>query len=127
MAFRIGEPIFNERGLPGTVVGREPATANLIVDRDIKTTAESSRHGYIKGMTEDMRGRFNAVMDKIVDIKKPEEKVQELQKTIDEMEAAGPTADSIRLTHYLKAELFHVMNSFHVFPRTYKVSSQSSE
>ncbi len=126
MAIKIGDPLFNPLGEPGVVTQKESARERLHASSDPAEVKDAFRHGYISGLEKPIRKKFNSVMDEIRQLDRPEEKVENLQKKISDLESETTSPANIQLTHYLRAELFHLMQTYNIHPRQFEVSYHES-
>lgn len=124
MSFKVQDPVFNSQGEPGIVKQINRESQKIKVDKDQKTVAQEFRHGYLKGMSEGVRSEFNQFMDDVKNEQIPKEKVTMLQGKISELEADFSPKNYI-LLNYLKSELAHVMNTYHVQPRTFEAKEEN--
>ncbi len=116
---KTGDVVFYGHGKPAVVKGRvENNNDDLILDRDTETIAAQIRHGYLNGMSEQVREEFNSIVDKVKENSDPNERVNGLVAKLEEIEQ-DPTKQS--LVKYIKAELSHVMNTHRITTRTYTV------
>jgi hypothetical protein len=115
---RIGDPVYDAKGMPGVVVGERALDHTLQVNSDASDVRQAMRHGYIKGLDNQSREVFNAILDDVEALELPAQKVALLQQRIDEVGSVlSPRA--LQLQGYLKAQLSHVMNSNSYHPRHY--------
>lgn len=122
MTLKIGDPVFTRRGQPGVIVGRDDRSQRYESKIENEAVRTAFRHGYVKGMEEEMRHNFNAIMDDLQGIEDAEERMNSLQGTIEKLELdADNGPDSQRLVRYLKSELFHLMRTHNVSPKEYKI------
>ena len=91
-----------------------------MVDRDRSTVHESFRHGYIKGLSVDMRTEFDDLMDRVGRKKEASEKVELLQNKIRELERI-PDKSALVFLQYIRSELAHVMHLTGYSPRNYEI------
>ncbi len=122
MAIKVGDPLFNTQGEPGVVRKKESLHQRMQASSDRNEVKDEFRHGYIAGLDGKDRKTFNAFMDDIRAIDKPDEKIEKLQKKIQEMEKDPTSQANIQLTKYLKSELFHLMQTYNVRPRQFEMS-----
>ena len=122
MSLKVGDPVFEKTGFPSYVKEREPETESVHLDARKEKVKEQSRHGYIRGLSGEQRSDFNEILDDIADISEPREKAATLQEKIQDIEGSEPTLQNKRMIRYLKSELFHIMQSYKVFPREYQTS-----
>ncbi|MBI2601952.1 MAG: hypothetical protein HYW48_02755 [Deltaproteobacteria bacterium] len=121
MPAKVGDPIFNSQGFPHVLKGKEEESAKFIAEADPEKVQEATRHGYIKGLQPEMRETFNKVMDKVKSTEDPREKLAFLQEQIASLETKSHIKENQILARYLKSELFHVMQVYHVEPRTFEI------
>jgi hypothetical protein len=121
MSFKVGDVSFVRNGEPTIVVGKDPVSKELTLSRDKKELEKNHRYGYVNGLQAEDRSSYLSLLDEVAGIKDPEEKVQKLRERISELEQ---DPKQFQLLSYLKSELFHVMHTYNVAPREYKVYQQ---
>lgn len=121
MNFRVGDAVFDQAGRPGVMTGRNEQN-QLIVERQGEAYEKARRRGFINGLTQDQRTKFNEVMDKVFELKDPKARVSELTTKLDELKL-DPRNHIV--TRYLQGELTHIMNTEGIQPRTYKVDESN--
>ena len=114
MAYRVGDTLFTQPATPATVVGRDELKATVKYDKDFKAFQVSTRHGLINGLAPETREQFNAIMDEVVSNKNNDERVEMLQRKIDEL---NNDPRNFKLVQYLDGEVRHIMNVKGVKPR----------
>ena len=120
LSFKINDPVFNNLGEPGFVRKIDPNKQKVFVNKDRAAVKHELRHGYIRAMGPDVRGHFNEFMDKVKDEPVPEHKIRLLQDKIIDLEGGGGNPENRRLLKYIKSELAHIMNTYHVHPRKFE-------
>lgn len=121
MSFSIGDTVFDKKGRPGTVVGRDDK-AQLVVDKKEETYQQARRRGFVNGLKEEQRVKFNEIIDQVLAKEDVHDRIDQLNEKIDEMRT-DPRNHVV--TRYLEAEMLHMMNSEGIHPRTYKVQELS--
>lgn len=124
MSFKVQDPVFNSQGEPGIVKNIDRENQRIKVDKNKELVAHEFRHGYLKGMSKGIRSEFNQFMDEVKNEPVPTEKVVKLQGKISELESDFSPKNYI-LLNYLKSELAHVMNTYHVKPRTFEAKEEN--
>lgn len=120
MSFRVGDPIFTYKGAPAEVLKKDEVTQEFKVDTDPQKVLESFRHGYLKGLPEETRNEFNAIMDDVKSMEDIKKRIGVLQEKIATYEH-HESKDMRLLAGYLKGELMHTMTSSNVTPRYYEI------
>ncbi len=121
MSFSIGDTVFDKKGRPGTVIGRDEK-AQLVVDQKDDAYQKARRRGFVNGLKDDQRVKFNEVIDQVLEKETTRERVDQLQEKIDELRT-DPRNHAV--TRYLEGEMLHMMNSEGLHPRSYKVQELS--
>jgi len=117
--FQVGDVLFRIDGRPVRFNGVKPETGKIELDSDKKTVKDVIRHGYINGLSEGDRSRFNTVMDEVREIRDPIQQVEELKAKIENLN--GDPKNNTSLTKYLRAEMAHIMNVNNIQPRFYQL------
>ena len=119
MGFRVGDAVFDRNGQPGIVSKQDSNSKEFTVDRQKAQVKKSHRHGYVNGLEQNERVDYLKVLDEVSSITDPKQKVSALQTKIDDLKL---DPNQYKMVGYLEAELFHVMNTHGVKPRTYQIS-----
>lgn len=117
MGFKIGDAVFDRSGQPSVVVKQDPESKNFVINKENEKVKEFHRHGYINGLNPSEKSNYVKIMDDLR-TSDPKEKMLSLQERIAELKA-DPSQH--KMIGYLEAELFHVMNTHGVKPKTYEV------
>ncbi|MCB9229329.1 MAG: hypothetical protein H6618_06935 [Deltaproteobacteria bacterium] len=120
MSFKVNDPVFNGVGEPALVRKVDKASQKTELDQDQQMVRQAFRHGYLKGMEPETRLDFNSFMDEIGNETEPSKKAERLQEKITELEDNFSPKNYL-LLNYLKAELSHIMNTYHYHPRIFSV------
>ena len=67
MKYIQGDPIFRRNGTPGIVRKIDKSKAEIKVDNNINEV-KTRNHSYLQGASQDIRSRFNDIMDEISDV-----------------------------------------------------------
>ena len=119
MSIRIGDAVFLRSGLPAAVKDRDPATGQLVLQSEPNAVREQMRHGYINGMSQETRSSLYDILDRIKEkTEDPRERVAEMQLKLNELDQDPHNRD---LSRYLRAEMLHLMNTFDIKPREFKL------
>ncbi len=118
MSHRIGDTIFTAQGLPSVIVGRSPDGAHLHVQSHGEAIDATKKRGYINGLTENERGRFNEIIDVARRESDPNMRIEKLREQIDVLKA-DPA--NFALVRYLEAEVSHTMITNGIKPRVFSV------
>ncbi|MGE0174273.1 MAG: hypothetical protein AB7T49_15860 [Oligoflexales bacterium] len=113
-----GDIVFGPDGRPGVVVGRKPETNELLVEKGGPEYEKARRRGFINGVPQNHRPKFNEIVDQVLELKTPREKIQMLTDRIGELKQ---DPRNHLLTKYLEGELSHVMNAAGESMQTYAV------
>lgn len=125
MALRVGDPSFTYLGQPGVVVPQKnKLNGKIDIDTDKERVKTEFRHGYLVGI--EAKDVFNSIMDTVKKTEDPSEKVAFLSNKLEEYEAQNST-ESQNFARYLKAELSHLMNTYHIKPRIYQLPPQKAQ
>ena len=117
--FRVGDTVFDRKGVPGVIVRRDPKTAELEVQVQGDKFEKARRVGYINGLTPDQRTEYNKVIEEVREGNpEPTKRVDALQSKISELKK---DPKNFVLTKYLSAEQAHIMNSEHIQSKSYKI------
>jgi hypothetical protein len=118
-SFRVGDTVFNRKGVPGVVTHRDPKTAELEVEIKGEKFEQARRIGFINGLSEEQRASYNSVIEDIRENNpEPIKRVDALQEKISELKK---DPKNFVLTKYLSAEQAHIMNSEHIQPKSYQI------
>lgn len=118
MSFRILDSVFTDRGMPATVVAKDPVSNTLKVDTQKSVMNKHTRHGYINGLEQGERLNFNQIMDKVRAFEDRSEQVNFLRDKINEIKS---DPKQVSLKQYLVGELSHLMQTYRVEPRYYEI------
>jgi hypothetical protein len=116
MSRAIGDSVFNRFGQPGVVSQRDSSKGMVTIETKGPQIDDVQKRGYINGLSEGERMRFNSVVDRVRTIEDPVKRVMELQRTIDGIKADPTQATVVK---YLESELAHTMISYKIKPREY--------
>ncbi len=120
MTLRIGDSVFSRDGKPAVVIDRDEASAKLKLSTKKSETNNSTRHGYINGLSEVNRESFNSIMDDFKEIEDPKERATEMRSKLTELEA---DPRNHRIAKYVRSELMHLMNTYRIKPTNFTVDS----
>lgn len=121
MSLSIGDTVFDKKGRPGTVVGRDDK-AQIVMDQKDEVYQKARRRGFVNGLQEDQRIKFNEVIDQVLEKEGVQERLDSLNEKIEELRV-DPRNHVV--TRYLEGEMLHMMNSEGVHPRVYNVQELS--
>lgn len=119
MTLKVGSATFNINGVPGIVKNMDEERKEYTVDTDPNEVRKIHRHGYINGLSMDERAVFNKAVDEISEIQDPREKIEKMQKMVEDSRL---DSKNIRMTRYLESELFHQMQILNFSPRYFKAN-----
>jgi hypothetical protein len=119
MTLKVGSAIFNNNGVPGVVKNLDQERKEYTVDTDRDEVRKLHKHGYINGLSMDERAVFNKAVDEVLEIEDPREKIEKMQKMIEDSRL---DSKNMRVTRYLESELFHQMQILNVSPRYFKAN-----
>lgn len=119
MTLKVGSAIFNNNGVPGIVKNLDQERKEYTVDTDRDEVRKLHKHGYINGLSMDERAVFNKAVDEVLEIEDPREKIEKMQKMIEDSRL---DSKNMRVTRYLESELFHQMQILNVSPRYFKAN-----
>jgi hypothetical protein len=125
MSIAIGDPAFSRTGRPGVIQSAAAKAGKAEVEMDPSVVKEAHRHGYLKGISPEDRASFNQIMDNVQRLPDPNAQVQALQAQIGELEE-NPTTHNQHVVQYLRSELFHIMDTHHITPKAYSLSSKDA-
>lgn len=112
----IGDSVFNRFGQPGVVSQRDSLKGTVTIETKGPQIDDVQKRGYINGLSEGERMRFNSVVDRVRTIEDPVKRVMELQRLIDGIKTDPTQATVVK---YLESELAHTMISYKIKPREY--------
>ncbi len=115
MTYKVGDTVFLSQGQPALVSGRDKLNGTTLIDRDIDEVRKQSRHGYLNGVAPERREELLSILDDVKAHEEPKQRVEELQKKIDELKA-DPNKN-MQFVRYLEAEQGHIMNISGYRPR----------
>ncbi|MEN9836165.1 MAG: hypothetical protein RL011_2358 [Pseudomonadota bacterium] len=119
MSIRIGDAVFLRSGQPAIVKDRLPSSGELVLEKDQKAVQQAFRHGYINGMNPETRASLTEILDRIKDeTKDPAERVTAMQAKLTELDQDPRNRD---LSRYLRSEMMHLMNTYNIKPREFKL------
>lgn len=119
MSIRIGDAVFLRSGQPAIVKDRLKSSGELILENEPKAVQQAFRHGYVNGMTPETRASLNEILDRIKgENKDPAERVTAMQTKLNEIEQDPRNRD---LARYLRSEMMHLMNTYSIKPREFKL------
>jgi|LauGreDrversion4_2_1035121.scaffolds.fasta_scaffold05905_5 hypothetical protein len=119
MSIRIGDAVFLRSGQPAIVKDRLPSSGELVLENDQKAVQQAFRHGYINGMNPETRASLTEILDRIKDESKdPAERVTAMQAKLTELDQDPRNRD---LSRYLRSEMMHLMNTYNIKPREFKL------
>ena len=111
--------MFLRSGLPAVVNGRESQSGRLDLLADPERVQNETRHGFLNGLSREARSNLYEILDRIKEsTDDPAERIGQMQAKLDELEKDPHQRD---LTHYLRAEILHVMNTYDIRPREFKL------
>ncbi len=119
MTLKVGSVTFNINGAPGVVKNIDQDRKEYTVDTDRNEIRKIHRHGYINGLSIEERDVFNKAVDEISEIQDPREKIEKMQKMVEDSRL---DSKNIRMTRYLESELFHQMQILNLSPRYFKAN-----
>ncbi len=119
MTLKVGSATFNNNGVPGIVKNLDQERKQYTVDTDRDEVRKIHKYGYINGLSMEERAVFNKAVDEISEIEDPKEKIEKMQKIVEDSRA---DSKNIRMTRYLESELFHQMQILNVSPRYFKAN-----
>lgn len=119
MALKVGSVTFGINGTPGVVKNLDHERKEYTIDTDREGVRKVHRHGYINGLSLEERESFNKVVDDVSEIQDPKEKIEKMQKIVEESRL---DSKNIRMTRYLESELFHQMQILNLSPRYFKAN-----
>ena len=122
MKYIQGDPIFRRNGTPGIVREVDKSKAHVKVDSDGGEVKRHFRHGYLQGLSNDNRKRFNEIMDQVNEVESPLEKVHALRNHVNQLELDADLK-SREVIGYLKSEIAHVMFTKSISPRYYTLEA----
>jgi hypothetical protein len=118
MGFKVGDNYFNRDGYPGVILGRDPKSEALIVEKEGPNFDKARNIGYINGLSPQERGEFETIITTMREKKDPRERVAWMQATVEQMRY-DPKKQV--LTRYLESEMAHIMNSEGINPRIFNI------
>ena len=117
MTLRVGDTAFIRGGTPVTVKDRDPHSAQLVLESDPDVVRQQTRHGYLNGLSPEVRQQFYEILDTVKgDSEDPETRINQLNTKVAELEQ---DPRNLQLSRYLRAEMNHIMNTFNIRPREY--------
>ena len=122
-SMRIGDAAFRGNGMPGIVENKDEQ-GNLQIDTDQKRVRQQFRHGYLNGMPSQDRQQFNEILDTVRQTDDPKEKLNLLSTKMAELNEEP--AKNRNLLQYLNSEMWHVMQTYNVHPKEYKIQSRDA-
>ncbi len=123
MSIGIGDPAFTRTGRPGVIQPSTTQPGRVEIETDLSAVQQAHRHGYLKGISPEDRASFNQIMDGVQRLEDPKAQVHALQTQIGELEQ-NPSAQKQHVVHYLRSELFHIMDTHNITPTSYVLSAQ---
>jgi len=115
---RIGDTVFTGQGIPSVIVGRSEDGSQLNVQTKGDAVDATKRRGYINGLQEQDRVRFNEIIDAVRKEEDPVKRVEQMQVQIDELKA---DPNNFALVRYLESEVSHTMLTRGIRPRVFTV------
>jgi hypothetical protein len=117
MALRVGDTAFIRGGTPVTVKDHDPISRQLLLESDPNVVREQTRHGYLNGLSPEVRQQFYEILDEVKgNTEDPTERINTLSAKLFELEQ---DPRNLQLTRYLRAEMNHIMNTYNIRPREY--------
>jgi hypothetical protein len=119
MALKLGSVTFSINGAPGVIKNLDQERKEYTIDTDREAVRKIHRHGYINGLSVEERESFNKVVDEVSAVEDPKEKIEKMQKIVEESRL---DSKNLRMTRYLESELFHQMQILNLSPRYFKAN-----
>jgi hypothetical protein len=119
MALKVGSVTFSINGAPGVIKNLDQERKEYTIDTDREAVRKIHRHGYINGLSVEERESFNKVVDEVSAVEDPKEKIEKMQKIVEESRL---DSKNLRMTRYLESELFHQMQILNLSPRYFKAN-----
>jgi hypothetical protein len=116
MSYRVGDTVFLSQGQASKVIGRDQEKGTVVLDREVSSVRENARHGYLNGIAPEKRDEFLSFMDEVKKHPQAEQRIEQLQKKIDELNVDPRNMQFVR---YLEGEKNHMINMSGYRPRFY--------
>lgn len=124
MTLRVGDTAFIRGGTPVTVKDRNPVSNELILESDPAKVKEQTRHGYLNGLSPEVRQQFYEILDQVKgETEDPAERINTLNAKLFDLEQ---DPRNLQLTRYLRAEMNHIMNTYNIRPREYSMDESKA-
>lgn len=124
MTLRIGDTAFIRGGTPVTVKDRDQVSGQLVLESDPGVVKRETRHGYLNGLSPEVRQQFYEILDEIKgNTEDPGERINVLNAKLFDLEQ---DPRNIQLTRYLRAEMNHIMNTYNIRPREYTMDESKA-
>ncbi len=118
MGFKVGDSYFNRDGYPGVVLGRDPRSQALIVEKQGPEYEKTRKVGYINGLEPEQRAEFEAIINEMRTQPGTRERLGFIHQKIEGLKY-DPTKQV--LVRYLEGEMSHLMYSAGISPRVYTI------
>ncbi len=118
MGLKVGDSYFNRDGYPGVILGRDPKSQALQVEKEGPNFEKTRRFGYINGLSPQERGEFEGIINEMREQESPAERMSWIHQQLDTMRQ-DPKKQV--LTRYLEGEMAHIMNTEGISPRVYSI------
>lgn len=122
MRFVTGDVVFTRDGRPGVVVGRDPITEHIDVERKGPNLKKVKNFGLVNGLTPPVRAEYEKIVKEARQHEAPEDRVSYLKEKVD---AIGFDPKKWVLKRYLQGEMSYIINSEGVHPRTFRIDEKS--
>lgn len=102
---------------PGVVVEKKD-DGNVVVDTEPMTVNKYHRYANTTGLTEPEKNKFNEILDNIYTKENDVEKIDHMQKNIDQLKA---DPQNQKIVQYLRNQQAHLIRTAKELPRSYQV------
>jgi Na+/phosphate symporter len=100
------------------IVGRSEDGSQLKVESHGPTVESTRKRGYINGLKEADRARFNEIIDTVRKEEDPGKRVEQMNEQIDELKK---DPNNFALVRYLESEVSHTMLTSGIRPRVFSI------
>ena len=118
MANRIGDVVFTRAGQPAILRDRSAVTGSQTVDRDLGALRELHPFGFVNGLNEQTRQRFNSIMAETKKLGDVHEQVEVLRDIVQDLDE-DPSNENRSLANYLRSEQAHLMFTHNISPTVF--------
>ena len=123
MSLKVGDTFFSRNGQPGVVVGRNPKTDRLEVEREGPRYEKARSYGFINGLSPAERKDFEAIVEEARQSSNPKERLAKLQSKVEESQM-DPKRQVV--SRYLEGEISHLMHSESIHPQVFEVDEDKT-